>query len=361
MEEDYLMKKMYVFMMGLVLSIFLAWVPGFAEIFVTNDSGDSVTVFSNNANGNQAPLRTISGSQTGLSGQPRGIFADSAHGEIFVATQSGDVLVFDIGATGDTAPKRQITQNVYGDFQGIFVDLVNNEIFLANRDYDAVTVFNRTDSGSLAPKRTIRGSNTGLNEPRGIYVDTTNNEIYVANNYGSSITVYSRTADGNVAPVRTITSSTANLGDIQGIFVDTAHNEIFAAGVQNALYVFPRTANGDTAPVRTISGASTGLNGMRGVFVDVQGNEIYAGNRNGDSVTVYSRTADGDVAPLRSISGSSTNLDGPRFVWATPAVPKAAPVTEVPTVNEWGMFIFIVLAGLVSLFYLKRSVTGVPS
>jgi hypothetical protein len=42
--------------------------PGNNEIVVANEGNDSITVYARTANGNVAPLRTISGDATGLSG-----------------------------------------------------------------------------------------------------------------------------------------------------------------------------------------------------------------------------------------------------------------------------------------------------
>src|SRR5438128_311331 len=91
------------------------------ELFVTNGSGNSVTVYARTANGNVAPLRTISGASTGLAG-PR----------------------------------------------GVAVDLVNNELAVTNQNITSVTVYARTANGNVAPLRNISGGATGLNFPFGL-------------------------------------------------------------------------------------------------------------------------------------------------------------------------------------------------
>src|SRR5215831_20239568 len=85
------------------------------ELFVTNQGINSVTVYTRTANGNVAPLRTISGGATGL-----------------------------------------------GFPEGIAVDTVNNEMFVANENSLSVTVYARTANGNVAPLRTISGAATGL-------------------------------------------------------------------------------------------------------------------------------------------------------------------------------------------------------
>jgi len=52
----------------------------------------------------------------------------------------------------------------------VAVDSTNNEIYVSNWGSNIITIYNRTDSGNVAPKRTIAGSSTGLNGPGGIVI-----------------------------------------------------------------------------------------------------------------------------------------------------------------------------------------------
>ena len=102
---------------------------------------------------------------------------------------------------------------------GLAVDTVNDEVLVANEA--SITVYGRTANGNVAPMRTISGASTGLLEPRrpcgghGV-----NNEIVVSkhqlhhrtrDNHPSSITVYNRTDTGYIAPMRTITAEDTRL------------------------------------------------------------------------------------------------------------------------------------------------------
>jgi len=73
---------------------------------------------------------------------------------------------------------------------GGVLDTTYDEIIVANSNIDSITVYNGTDDGNVAPKRTISGALTGLNGPWAIALDTTNGEIIVANNDNDSVTVY---------------------------------------------------------------------------------------------------------------------------------------------------------------------------
>jgi len=92
------------------------------ELFVANNNGNSIAVYSRTASGNTAPLRTLSGAATGLS-SPR----------------------------------------------DLALDLTNNELFVGNL-FDSVTVYSRTASGNTAPLRTLSGGATGLSDPVGLAV-----------------------------------------------------------------------------------------------------------------------------------------------------------------------------------------------
>jgi DNA-binding beta-propeller fold protein YncE len=238
------------------------------ELFVTNGGGDTVTVYARTANGNTAPLRTISGAATGLS-TPRGLAVDTVNNELAVANAgsggNGSITVYPLAANGNVAPLRTISfATVSNNTIGLALDAVNNEFFVAiGSPTNSVLVFARTANGNVAPLRTISGAATGLNNPFGVAVDIVNNEVAVANNGGNSVTVYARTANGNVAPLRTISGAATGLSGPLGLAVDTVNNELAVVNPiigNSSVTVYARTANGNVAPLRTLQGAATGFN-----------------------------------------------------------------------------------------------------
>ncbi len=300
-----------------------AWAQN--EMFVTNLS--SVTVYSQTASGNAAPIRTLSGAATGLNA-PAGVAVDTAHNELFVVNFSGDsVTVYDRNANGNAAPIRTLVGAATGlsESNAIVVDTVNDELVLTNDLPYSILVYPRTASGNTAPIRTLVGAATGLGLPYGLVVDTVHDELVVANRFGS-ITVYDRTASGNAAPIRTLTSGAFN-GPI-GLVVDTVNDELIVTSeIANSVTVFGRTASGSVAPTRQISGAATGLSTPDGLVVDTVNNEILVANGTNNSVTVYSRTATGNVAPIRTLKGAATSLNGPFYL--TTAGPTAPVLAQV--------------------------------
>jgi DNA-binding beta-propeller fold protein YncE len=144
--------------------------------------------------------------------------------EIYVANNSNDtVSVYDSSFSGNMNALRQfgsLTSLSYP--KGIAVDTVNNQIFVTNDGNNSITVYGWIDSGNIAPVRTISGASTGLSSPQAIAVDTVNNQIFVVNYGNNSITVYGRTDTGNVVPVSTISGLRTGLSRPSGIAVDTA-------------------------------------------------------------------------------------------------------------------------------------------
>ncbi len=59
----------------------------------------------------------------------------------------------------------------------------------------------------MAPRRVIKGPQTGIKNPTGVFVDLKNEELWVSNMGNHSATVYPLSANGDVAPLRTIRSA----------------------------------------------------------------------------------------------------------------------------------------------------------
>ena len=109
------------------------------NLYVSNS--DSITVYAPSAPGNAAPIRTISGAQTGLS-NPLGVALDSA-GCLYVA-------------------------NILGS---------------------SVTIYAPGTTGNAAPRRTVSGARMGLSRPGCVALDASGN-LYASNIKNNSITVY---------------------------------------------------------------------------------------------------------------------------------------------------------------------------
>jgi sugar lactone lactonase YvrE len=144
-------------------------------MYVTNWNTMAVTVYAPGANGDVAPIRTISGSKTGIY-HPSSVAVDRK-GMIYVAS------------AGEGSPAGC-----------------------------CVTVYAKDANGDVAPIRSISGSNTEIDGPNGIALDSDDN-VYVTDYFTNSVTEYVKNANGNVAPIRTISGSSTLLDEPVGLTV----------------------------------------------------------------------------------------------------------------------------------------------
>ncbi len=237
---------------------------------------DSVSVYKMKVDGEPELTKTITGDVTMLHG-PNYIIVDNKDNEIVVTnseiissvvtsntTTYYLITVYADDAYGNAAPIRTISgEATYLNAPtSIAVDSVHNEFYVTNFGSNAITVYHKADTGNVAPLRTIVGNNTGLSNPHGIAVDSYNDEIFVANFNANTITVYSRIADGNAHPVRTISGNVTGLNAPTSIALNLLADEIYVANlVGNSITVYSRKDNGNATPVRVISGGNTGLDG----------------------------------------------------------------------------------------------------
>ena len=144
---------------------------------------NSVTVYPAGARGHAAPIRTISGSNTELNfPQSMALDADKNIYTTNGLNPSEDwlVAVFAAGANGNVAPIRSISGSNTGlhDPAGIALDAGNN-VYVTNGN-NRVTVYAAGANGNVARIQAISGSNTRLRQPFGIAVNA-EGQIYVMN------------------------------------------------------------------------------------------------------------------------------------------------------------------------------------
>ena len=179
------------------------------ELVVSNDTRQSILVFERAANGNVAPVREIIGPKTGIT-NPQGIVVDPVHDEIILSDEGGKgtkmppaLRVFRRTDNGDVAPLRVISGPDTGMLRPrqIQLDTDRDEVVIADRGlvqefrYDTpgfLAVWNRTDSGNVAPKKLIRGPKSQLTSPRSVYVDPKNGEYGAGDTNSHSIMVFPR-------------------------------------------------------------------------------------------------------------------------------------------------------------------------
>jgi hypothetical protein len=287
---------------------------------VTNIFGNSVTEYASGANGNQVPLATIAGDNTGLVA-PAGVLQDSA-GDLFVASFKS-VLEFAPGASGDVAPKAAITgsNTGLGDVAGLALDSSGN-VFAVNVGSGtdgSVTEFAKGANGNATPIATIAGNRTGLNLPSGIALDSAGN-VFVTNQGGGpgrdgSVTEFAKGANGNATPIATIAGNKTGLDAPEDLTMDASGTLFVSNSDGGSVTEFAKGANGNTAPTATIRGSATRLDGPAGVRLDSAG-DLFVAMTFPNTVLEFAKGATGNASPIATITGPATGLNRPHGVAA---------------------------------------------
>jgi DNA-binding beta-propeller fold protein YncE len=114
---------------------------------------------------------------------------DSERGELYVANDSDDsIIVFRVTDSGDVAPRRMIRGPSTGlrNPTGIFVDTKNGELWVSNMGNHRATVYALDAEGNTPPLRTIRSAPAdkpalAIGNPGAVAYDSKREEILVPN------------------------------------------------------------------------------------------------------------------------------------------------------------------------------------
>jgi hypothetical protein len=115
----------------------------------------------------------IGGSKTGLQA-PNTVAVDASRNVYVFDTATATISEFAAGATGNVAPIRTIAGSNTGlsggnGFSfGLAVSKASGKIFVSNPGTNAILGFAATASGNVAPIQTIAGGATGLGDPLGL-------------------------------------------------------------------------------------------------------------------------------------------------------------------------------------------------
>ncbi len=331
------------------------------DIYVADNSANSVFLYQAGSHGNVAPIPTIGSTVTTGLGWPQGIALDSS-GKIYVVDDGpggpggdgpGSVFVYAALSNANAAPTATISGTNTGLTypQGIVVDSTG-KIYVADEGATSVFVYPAGSNGNVAPTTTITGGETLLDTPEGIALDPKRN-IYVADDGDDEscdgtegVYVYAAGSTGNVAPIATING--LPLCYPIGIALDSSGNIYVADEGAASVFVYSPLSPTCTsaspcaisaAPIATISGLATGLISPYGITLDSSNNIDVADLGNPEaypapifpSVFVYSAGSTGNVAPIVTISGPLTELAEPQFIAIQPATPTAPTPTATAT------------------------------
>ena len=295
----------------------------------TAGGADTITVYSPGTNGNSSPVRTISGSSTGLN-SPAGIAIDSS-GYVYVSSGGApnastvSVLIYSPGSSGNVAP----VTSVDGDCQAFAapgaLTLANGNLYATSPGdlstfNESVTVNSGVSTASvpaqcLSPDTIVFGPNTQIDQPYGIAVDTTGN-MYATHSESNSITVLSPGAGMNSLP-SAIIATTSNVVNPTSVALDSKGNIYVAnAGVQvglpDSVNAYYAASNANATPYFVIGGGGPAdLSQLSDPVAIAVGsdNRVYvanatAGYQQNGAITIYSI---GLGTPLYGVSGTSTS------------------------------------------------------
>ena len=273
------------------------------------------------------PKRVIQGVNTEIQFSG-GLYVDPKNGDIYsVEADTGNrMTVFSHEANGNVKPLRELKTPHRG--YALAVDEVQEELFLSVEYPPKVVVYHKGASDNEEAIRRLEGEHTGLEAAHGIAVDSKAKLMFV-NNWGNasnfkvagtgkfsppSIAIYSSTATGDTAPLRVIQGPKTQLNWAAAMAVDPENGDLYVANdMGHSILVFKETDRGDVAPARVIKGSKTRLRNPTGVALDLKNREVWASNLGNSSAVVFPLNANGDVAPLRIIRSAPVDKVGLKF------------------------------------------------
>jgi len=231
----------------------------------------AIVVFPPGASGNVAPARTIAGPAALPMTDAFASLAVAPDGTIFAASQASSapqnpkILVFAPGANGNVAPIRTITGSATTMQAVLSVSWFFTSIAVADATQH-VLFFSTSADGDVAPKRT-------LNVAPGVVTGSFFNGIgalYLSRYDVSTSTVlaYIAGAMADATPLLALTGPTTTITAAGGVATDEASN-VFVTNADPAgasVAVFDSSATGNVAPIRTLKGPSTTLAGDASQF-----------------------------------------------------------------------------------------------
>lgn len=243
------------------------------EIYVADSYSDEIVGFPQGATGDVAPNVVIAGSNTLLQA-PVGLSLD-ASGDLYVGNCGSacrasfslpSVLEFAKGSNGNVAPIRDITgsQTELADANDPAIGPAG-DIYVSNTNAYSIDVFRHDANGNVKPVRVIAGDRAQLDQPDGIAVN--GQWLYASASRGDYLERFQRRTRGDSPPAAIIRGGKTRLGNVDGIALDTQGVLYTASPSTSSVVEFAPLASGDVRPIRKIAGSRTQLDYPLWVFV----------------------------------------------------------------------------------------------
>jgi hypothetical protein len=284
---------------------------------------NAVLVFPLDANGDTAPIRTISGEATGLS-QASAVAMDS-QGNLYVANATGaTVTVYAPLASGNVAPLRTLTAEGMGTPAALAVG-VGDDVYVATcpncseENPGGDTAVFHFAAGASSNATELVGDNTLLTQPIGIalgaFVAGVGQPLYVTNDTNGQTLTFGPGATGDATPSATFTPNGATYSS--GIAY--ASGTLFLGGIQqvedgaSGVLLFPANSTGTPNPTSTLQPPVETPSGVA-VDVSVTPPVVYLLDSEVDSIYVMTTSGTPPNLGLQSVvtvTGDDTLLDEP--------------------------------------------------
>ena len=246
----------------------MAYDPVRDEIVVPQFYLQGILTFRGSANGDEAPLRVISGPRTQIE-NPARIALDPINNEIYIP-MDGRLLVFPRDAQGNVAPSRVIegpdTEMSAGTVQ---VDPVNNLIIVGGFNVAG----GRGDTARAARGQVLSGERGGRS---------------------GQLLIFDRTASGNAKPLRIIRGPNSKLARV-GLMAVYPPRQLIVVGVpdgqttspENYVGVWSELDDGDVPPRWLIGGPNSVLRQVRGVTLDPKNKSVIVSDKYINAVLTF--------------------------------------------------------------------------
>jgi hypothetical protein len=295
-------------------------------LYVGNVGTNTITVYHHDAQSDDAPIRVIAGSNTGITAP--GQLSEDAQGDLYVVNEPKEILVFAKAANGNVKPLRTLNVNLppptapglLDEISAMTVDQATGKIYVAGTtgpDGGSSTLyrFAPNASGNAVPF----ASGTITYWPKQLANDSTGNNLIYDNGAQccSSSTAgiqtvgkhfYQGTSPTSLYGVDDATTKTYLVTSSLGI-MRLAENTVGSGPLNGyAASLTPAIVSSITSDT---CGGELALGYLRNIYVIHR----KLSGCSSDAVYVYTHDSSGQVSPLRVLSGSSTKLDQPYGIY----------------------------------------------
>lgn len=246
----------------------MAYDPVRDEIVVPQFYLEGILTFRGSANGDEAPIRVISGPRTQIK-NPTRIALDPVNNEIYIP-MNDRLLVFARDAEGDVAPIRTIEGPATEMSAGVVqVDPVNNLVVVGGYDVSG----GGGDAAQVARGQVLSGDESGR---------------------GGQLLIFDRTASGNAKPLRIIRGPKSQLARV-GLIALYPPRKLIVASVpagqttspDNFVGVWSELDNGEAPPRWLIGGPHSVLLQVRGLTLDPKNQNVIISDKYVNAVMTF--------------------------------------------------------------------------